>query len=213
MNIEKAIEKYLELGDFFSPDYERENEVLTKFKEDSTELSQSQIIELIEILNNKSDLNPKFFVADLLYLYNRIDEKLLDPLINSAIALQDPSFNRIFIKPCIRNFGVKKVAEKLTEKFKNADLKGRVSISNLVYWLRPQKNGEADLLHSEIINRANATDNLIELYFYNLNYRGKIKNTKRIPSDANGLMKAISGNSELEHILFDELKWKRKNVS
>ena len=210
MNIERAIEKYIELGDFFSPDYEQENEVLTEFKKESPELSQLQITELVEILEKGTDWNKKFFVADLLYLYDKIDEKLYDPLIDSAIEYRDPSFNRIFLKPCINTFGVEKIAKTLTEKFKNADIKNKTSISTLVYWLRPQENGEAEILHSEIINRANKTDNLIELYYYNLRYSDKIKSNKRIPTDANGLINAVKGNSELEHILYDQLKWERK---
>jgi len=210
MNIEKSIEEYLKLGDFFNPDYEQDNEVLIKFKEESPELSQSQITELVGILNYENDWNKKFFVADLLYLYNGIDEKLHEPLIKSAIEYQDPSFNRIFLRPCIRNFGVESVAKKLSEKFRNADIKDKASISNLVYWLRPRDNGEAEILEREIMNRANETDNLIELYFYNLNYPNKIKSKQRIPTDANGLINAVKGNSELETILFDQLKWKRK---
>ena len=210
MNIEKAIEKYIELGDFFSPDYKQENKVLTEFKKSSPKLNQSQITELVRILENGTDWNEKFFVTDILYLYDRIDEKLYEPLIDSAIQYRDPSFNRIFLKPCLNTFGVEKIAKTLTEKFRNADIINKTSISTLVYWLRPQENGEANILHKEIINRASETDNLIELYYYNLRYSNKIKSKKRIPFDANELIDAVKGNSELEYILYDQLNWRRK---
>ncbi len=197
------------MGDFFNPDYEKENKILSEFKKDSPELNQLQIDKLIDVLENEIDLNKKFFVTDLLYLYDRVDEKIFEPLINIAIDYQDPSFNRIFLRPCMQLFGVKKVSEKLKEKFINASLKDKIGISQLVYWLRPKNKEDAQVLEMEIINRANETDNLIELYFYNLNYSNKIKSKKRIPTNANELMNVVNGNSELEYVLYDQLKRKR----
>ncbi|MFN7690821.1 MAG: hypothetical protein ACK5QU_07045, partial [Bacteroidota bacterium] len=98
MNIKTTLEKYKELGEYFSPEYDRDNEVLIEFKEGNPILSKLQTIELIELLLNKSENANKYFVADLLYLYDNFDKELLEPLITIAINFKDSSFNRIFIK-------------------------------------------------------------------------------------------------------------------
>lgn len=213
MNINQTLKRYLKLGKCFDPDYERDNEVLTEFKKENVSLSPDQVNELIELLKNANQMREKFFVADLMYLYNDIDEKLFEPLIDAAIDYKDPSFNRIFLRPCIRNFGVSKVSNKLTEKFLKADIIGRIGIAKLVYWLRPKNNGEADLLEKVIVERADETDNIIELYFYNLSYHDRISSKTEIPKHASGLVSAIRGQEELESILFDQLKWKRPSYN
>jgi hypothetical protein len=134
MNIKTTLGKYKALGEYFSPDYDRDNEVLTEFKEGNPILSKQQTMELIDLLQNKSENVDKYFVADLLYLYDSFDKELLEPLIKIAINYKDSSFNRIFIKPCIATFGVKTIAENLTEKFNKVDIVERIGISNLIYW-------------------------------------------------------------------------------
>ncbi|HKC35786.1 MAG TPA: hypothetical protein VKB95_06975, partial [Chitinophagaceae bacterium] len=64
MNLAKAIRDYKESGNYFAPDYERDNEVLSQFKTDSSQLSLSDTEALIAILKNSGDWDDKFFVAD-----------------------------------------------------------------------------------------------------------------------------------------------------
>jgi hypothetical protein len=207
MGIKTTFEKYKALSDYFAPDYERDNEVLTEFKKKKPILSRQQTIELIDLLKNNTEIDDKYFVADLLYLYDNFDREFLEPLIKTGINHKDPSFNRIFLRPCLKTFGVKTVADNLADKFNRADITDRIGISNLVYWIKPEENGDADRLHQTILEKANSISNLIELYHYKLRYGDKIKNGSKIPDNAIDLIKAINGNKEYEDLLFVKLGW------
>lgn len=209
MDIKKALEEYKILGDYFAPDYEQDNEVLTEFKLNNQNLSSDQVAELVYILENSTEIVEKYFVADVLYLYDRLDEALLEPLLNIAIDHKDPSFNRIFLRPCIASFGSKIVDDVLAGKFNQANIIERIGISKLLYWLHPSENGEVDKLHRTILEQANKTENLIELYYYKLSYAEKIKSGYTIPGNAKDLIKAIKGHDEYEDLLFNKLGWTR----
>ena len=112
MNIKDTLKDYIATGDFFSPDYERDNEILGTFKVNNPTLDESQIIELVMILKDSNDdWRPKYFVADLLYYYDKFGIDLMEPMLNLAIDCKDPSFNRIFLRPCLRSFGDSEVIQ------------------------------------------------------------------------------------------------------
>nr|WP_315026331.1 hypothetical protein [uncultured Chryseobacterium sp.] len=209
MEIKTALEKYKVIGDYCAPDYERDNEVLTEFKANNQNLSEQQTVELVTLLKDSSEAVEKYFVADLLYLYNNFSKELFEPLIITAIYHKDPSFNRIFLRPCLKIFGTKVVVEKLTDTFNKADIIGRIGILNLVYWLQPQENEETDKLHHTILERANNTTNLIELYHYKLQYKNKIKYASNIPDNVDDLIEIIGENKEYQELLFEKLGWAR----
>jgi len=211
MDIQTTRDDYKSLGDYFAPDYEQDNEVLISFKKENPTLSRQQTVHLVDILNTSNDITDKYFVADLLYLYDKFDHDLLEPLLLTAINHKDPSFNRIFLRPSITAFGTRAVADFLVDRFSEGDIVQRIGISSLVYWLRPQENGEVDDLHKIILEKANTTDNLVELYYYKLRYPDLIKNSSKIPNDAEELLKAIKGNNEYETLLFDKLNWTKNN--
>ena len=213
MHIQTTLANYKSLGEYFSPDYEQENEVLNDFKKHSPNLSNEQVHQLTDILINDKDIVHKYFVADLLYLYDNFDQKLLDPLLQTAINHKDRSFNRIFLRPCITSFGLRKVADTLAGKFQNADIEERIGISNLLYWLREEENGELDNLNQVILARADSTKNLVELYHYKLSYLNKLKDNNKIPNNASELIEAINGNAEYEELLFSKLGWTKISVS
>src|SRR5512145_3189867 len=102
MNIAEAKSRYLDAGKCFDPDYERDNEALASFREANPTLSEEQTRYLTEILTAPGDdWRPKFFVADLLYYYQSAHESLLAPMLRAAIEFEDPSFNRVFLRPCL----------------------------------------------------------------------------------------------------------------
>lgn len=202
MEIQAALANYRSLEDYFAPDYEQNNEVLDDFKRKYQDLTAEQTKELVDILINSQDIIDKFFVADLLYLYPRFDQSLLEPMLQTAIEYKDPSFNRIFLRPCLTAFGLETVADLLTDKFYKADIVGRIGISKLIYWM-----GATENLQQAILAQANVTQNLIELYFYKLCFRDKIKDSQNLPDHAAGLVKAIAGNKEYEDLLFNKLGW------
>ena len=207
MDIRTALNEYKSLDEYFAPDYHQENEVLHKFKTNHPNFSNKLVDKLVHILENSNEITDKYFVADLLYLYEKFDRKLFDPLLKTAINHKDPSINRIFLRPCIMSFGPKKVADSLAEKFKRMSVVERIGISNLVYWIRPKDNGEASNLNRTILEQANKTSNLVELYHYKLCYSDKIKDSNKIPNNAVELMEAIKGNKEYEDLLFNKLGW------
>ena len=104
-NVTQTKDEYLMQGIYFAPEYEQENLILTNFRKENENLNSEQTSELINILNNSQNWNEKFFVADLLYLYENLSSEFIEPLLKNAIKYEDPSFNRIFLYPAIRNFG------------------------------------------------------------------------------------------------------------
>lgn len=209
MDIKTTLEKYKILGKFFAPDYKRKNHVLTEFKKSNPNLTKEQTVELVDLLDNSTEVADSYFVADLLYLYDNFDKELFEPLINTGINHKDPSFNRIFLRPCLANFGSKVVADYLADKFNKVDIEERIGISKLIYWLRPKENGEAEKLKTTILEKASETTNPIELYHYKLCYSDKIKDSDKIPNNADDLVKAILGNNEYENLLFNKLGWRK----
>ena len=206
--IADTIKEYKDLGDYFSPEYECDNEVLDNFKKRNRSLTKDYVGELKLILDG-SDKQAKFFVADLLYLYNDFDEALLEPMVTNAIRYKDPSFNRVFLNPCTTRFGYRKVIDVIKEKFVKGDIVDKIGVGRLLYWLRPEDSTQMDVLMDEIIKRSNETDNVIELYHYKLCIKSIDKNGN-IPSDAEGLIEKIKGNKELEDLLFNKLEWSKK---
>lgn len=139
MEVSNYLKEYKDLNIYFAPDYEWENEVLDKFKTENPTLSSKQVEELKTILLNSTSIQDKYFVADILYLYPSFSKELFDPLIECAIAYEDPSFNRIFLRPCINSFGINTVTDCLKEKGEK-DASKLEGIERLKYWLRPPSN-------------------------------------------------------------------------
>jgi len=120
MTISEALTQYLEHGNYFDPEYGRENEVLNSFKKDNPVLSVPHAQELIAILEEPDDdWKRKYFVADLLYLYKSLPSQLLSPMLTTAVNYEDPSFNRIFLKPCLNAFGKQLVLANLKDQFQH----------------------------------------------------------------------------------------------
>ena len=154
----------------------------------------------------------RFFVADLLYLYESFDIKLLTPLLNSAIHHNDPSFNRIFLFPCVHAFGIEIVIKELVTRFQNTDLIERIGIAKLVYWLRRKTNeNECELLCQELEKKAQQTENLVELFYYKLALPKDTIYKEGIPDNADELIDAVKGDKDLEFIIFEKLNWSRNS--
>lgn len=131
--------EYINQGIYFAPEYEQKNGILENFKFNNQTLNDEQSLQLIEILRISQILNEKFFVADLLYYYENIDEKFFEPLIQNAINYDDPSFNRIFLIPAINNFGLTRVIANLKNKKENCNELQEQNIEKLEYWINIYK--------------------------------------------------------------------------
>ena len=209
MKIDKAIAQYIAEANFFAPDRGQENLTLHNFKKEHPDLSDSNVRALRKILK-ADNWQEKFFVVDLLYLYESFDESLLNPMIENAISSPDPSSNRIFLRPCMRVFGISTVSNLLAEKFIDSDAVRKIRISSLVYWLQRDNDGDIDKLEQAIVNRSKQTDNIVELYHYNRYFPDKVALDQNIPHNAEELINQIKGNIELEDLLFNGLGWQRK---
>jgi hypothetical protein len=69
MDVSTCLKEYKNIGDYFSQDYERDNEALFMFKQANPELSTNHVSELKAILENTVSIKDKYFVADLLYRF------------------------------------------------------------------------------------------------------------------------------------------------
>lgn len=210
-----TILKYLEFGQYNLPDYERENPILDEFRNHNSELDEQMVKEFTKILGDESKIEEKYFVADLLYLYEDFSEELLLPMLRAGIQFKDPSFNRVFLRPCIRVFGYMKVAEKLRDEFITGDIVAKIGIANLMYWFTRDKKNNSTSIDIEILKRIKSTKNLVELYHYKFLYSKKVSTYYRIfkflkvPNSADELIKNIKGNEEYENILYNKLGWKQ----
>ena len=157
MDIKKTLGKYKTLGHYFDPEYERENEVLNEFKQNNPTLTEEYTNELISLIKNSTDINDKYFVADLLYLYDNLSSELIELLINTAINHEDPSFNRIFIQPCINNIGFTLVAENLIWKYQNGSTLDTEGVKRLMYWIRPEETNETGNSLRELVKKLEST--------------------------------------------------------
>jgi len=207
MTLEQTIADYNKLGEFFSPDYGRENEVLSAYKSEHGSLSDMQVNTLIDILNSKDDWTEKFFVADLLYLYPDFPVALVDPMLYCAVTYQDPSFDRIFLRPCMNRIGTRTVVDKLISYLETGTMKERMGVTLLSYWIRGDESSRT-ALNAAMMTLASKTTNPVELYHYKLRLDGTIPLFSSIPNDAQGLKDLVKGKPDLEGILFDQLGWK-----
>lgn len=138
MNIESALNEYRIEENFFAPEYDAANAALNKFRSQHIHLTSEETDYLKNILEQGENWPDKYFVADLLYLYDPIPDKLLAPMLRSAIQFDDPSFNRIFLKPCIKSYGLKKIEQLLDEKEREGDASEKEGVARLRYWLRSE---------------------------------------------------------------------------
>jgi hypothetical protein len=182
--------------------------VLTEFKQHFPDLSKAQATELAGILETSDQYADKYFVADLSGMYDHFDEVLLAPLLRAGIHHTDPSSNKLFLLPCSIAFGMKVVADNLSTQFKHAGVFERIGIVHLIYWLGEDEHGEAEDLHRVILEKANQSTHLIELYHYKLIYGSEVKSSDAIPDNAGELISAVKGNAEYEDLLYNKLGWK-----
>ncbi|MBL0128793.1 MAG: hypothetical protein IPP83_15355 [Flavobacteriales bacterium] len=225
MELEQTKSAYLKSGEFFDPDYGRENELLSAFKAANRSLSESDANALREILNSNANWNEKHFVADILYLYPDFPEALVDPMLHCAVTYQDPSFDRIFLRPCLRRIGVSAVVDKLIDVLVRGSVVERMGITQLAYWIprppmehngsswqpieQPRTDEALLVLRKAMADQVTKTTNPVELYYYKLVMDKSLPQFAGIPDDAKGLTDLVKGKPELEDLLFNQLGWQR----
>lgn len=208
-------------------------ELVDEFCNAHPKLDHSLTAEFAAILRRKHDRwFPQLFVANVLARIPAFDRELMEPMLQAAVEMPDPSTNRDFLTPCLCSFGADDVVAWLVEAFSNANFVERVGIANLVYWLRSypvdmdelrkRKSSGQDVddwlrshdidthpLRDAIQTTAKATRNLVELYFYSLALPDRQHLFAEIPKDAVELEIRIAGHADYERLLYDELGWPR----
>jgi len=207
IEIDECLAKYLELGEFFNPDYGEGNEVLIQFKKGNKILNNDHIDALVTILEKRPIGRDHYFVADLLYLYRPIPLPFFQPMIDCGIDFKDPSSNRSFLRPCLRGFGEMAVAQLLLKKFNEGDKIRKIGIMTLLYWFRSKEEDVLDDLIAVMIEYANKSDLLAEKYFYRRRFGQKIQHSTPIPDDAYLLKDAVK-NDMPSKLFLRQLGWK-----
>jgi hypothetical protein len=59
-----------------------------------------------------ADPERKWFVAGV-FKFQPVAKRLFEPMLRAGVLERNPSFNRVFIEPCVRSFGGRRVLEQL----------------------------------------------------------------------------------------------------
>lgn len=193
---------------FFGPDYGRPAKALIEFKKTYPALTEQHIQQLKCILIKREVGSEQIFAADLLYMYRPIPLSLFEPMIDCAIDFRDPSFNRIFLRPCMKAFGDKAVADMLQRKFLEGDIIRRIGIASLKYWFWFKQYEDVQAFIETVVAHGNQSDNLVEKYIYSLSF--KIESDVPLPTCASELIKAVRHDEKYLQLLRN-LGWETKD--
>ncbi len=176
-------------------------------------LDSNVVSSFVGILKSKDDRwDPQTFVRSVLERYDSFDSKLMAPMLRAAIEMNDPSWNKYFLYPCVRSFDPALVVGWLADAFSSGDRLDRIGVSRLMFWLECWSEGhsiDATDLKTAIENTATKSNNLIELYFYRMALPEHADLFPGIPDGASDLQKAVCGNEDLETLLYNKLGWRR----
>lgn len=96
------------------------------------QLSASDELFLTELLRDEL---LKWFVPKVLDVVKHFSEPFMNELLETAIRTSDPSFNREFINPCLRVFGLK-AYDYLLARFEKSNKEEKKGILRAFYWTR-----------------------------------------------------------------------------
>lgn len=75
------------------------------------------------------------FVARVLTQVSPMPRTLLDPMLLAALLVQDASAPRIWIRPCVRTFGVSVVGKRLAALASEPGVAENDGLKKAIYWL------------------------------------------------------------------------------
>lgn len=91
---------------------------------------------LDRLCSREPDGDIKTFIATVLGCGERFPNTFFEPLIRTAIYETNPSTNRFFVEPAVREFGFKRVAERLLEYLADGTNFEKGGAVNAFYWAR-----------------------------------------------------------------------------
>lgn len=77
----------------------------------------------------------KWFVAKLLEKVNPVPKALFDDLVLAALMERDPSFNKWFIAPCVKSFGIEQVKSKIMIFAPHPQVIENEGVNKVMYWV------------------------------------------------------------------------------
>ncbi|QYJ89551.1 hypothetical protein [Shewanella halotolerans] len=77
----------------------------------------------------------KWFVAKLLEKVNPVPKALFDDLVFASLIENDPSFNKWFIAPCVRTFGVDAVKSRIMTFSVHPQVIENDGVTKVMYWI------------------------------------------------------------------------------
>ncbi|MCF6456113.1 hypothetical protein [Pseudoalteromonas sp. MMG024] len=78
----------------------------------------------------------KWFVVKLLEKVNPLPKALFDDLVFASLIEHDPSFNKWFIKPCVKSFGIEAVKSKIMSVASHPQVVENEGVNKVMYWVR-----------------------------------------------------------------------------
>jgi hypothetical protein len=77
----------------------------------------------------------KWFVVKLLEKVNPVPKALFDDLVFAALVEDDPSFNKWFIAPCVKSFGVELVKSRIITFAPHPQVIENEGVNKVMYWV------------------------------------------------------------------------------
>jgi hypothetical protein len=77
----------------------------------------------------------KWFVVKLLEKVNPVPKALFDDLVLAALTEYDPSFNKWFIEPCVKSFGIERVKLKVMTFATHPQVIENEGVNKVMYWV------------------------------------------------------------------------------
>lgn len=99
---------------------------------------------LLRLSAEHADPDTNTFVATVLEFTRGLADSFFDPLIHAAIYETNPSTNRYFVEPAVREFGFQRVAEQLLEVLSNGTNFEKGGAVNAFYWARVASHSDQE---------------------------------------------------------------------
>ncbi|WP_152050250.1 hypothetical protein [Tautonia marina] len=80
-----------------------------------------------------ADPDRKVFVA-LVFKFQPVPKRLFDPMLRAAVLERNPSLNRVFIEPCVRSLGARRVILTLLGYLESGSNAEKAGAASAMYW-------------------------------------------------------------------------------
>jgi len=88
-----------------------------------------------------ADSDRKWFVASV-FEFQPVPKRLFAPMLRAGVLERDPSFNRVFIEPCVRSLGGRRVLTALLPYLESGTDAEKAGAASALYWTRGNPRSE-----------------------------------------------------------------------